>query len=632
MTTPPYDSSRRISIRRSPTKEEVLAILRNVTQESYHQPIEDDPRGSISAYRQMAQQSAVVADQAFTHQQASFFLPYPTQGKPPGSGLTKATFQAQIQRTKDLQDGRILEISALEMVGNQGRLYVNAARVEWLPYDPEPSKAIDMVSENPGYVGNLDHLADPDTGLLTNPHTGEPALEILDIADQSDRTADGASVVSILGGPSQIRDSGIPDQFLASDLGLYVEILASGTAADVGRILKIIAFEDPDLEDPPASGKFPNRITVDDGPLRFQLSSAQADDGGVFTDETIVARNDTPDTMTLLPATVAVGDAYYFGAIGPFDRIELNISTAGEGDWVVVWEFWSGAAWDAVGDIVDNTDGFKLPGLIDILTPSTPGWVATTVNSVTAYYVRARVTSVTTTTTQPLGQTATVFQPGELTADDGGIEWRVLDWRDMGFEIVSMTTPTGGTDDVLGLSGAGRGVYQQTNESDDQFRQRAARLADAVSPNAINRAINRELYPYGLRGLAIDVSNGFDGFFIDEDFIDYYEPGDPDGAPASPFKLILSTQEAYGWFFVFVPCIGEGFDFGFSWDQGPEEPIGGVQIAPAWELGWWDGFAVNADSTYRSIWQAVEELRAGGVGFTMIKDCDLNEDPCPPPS
>jgi len=43
------------------------------------------------------------------------------------------------------------------------------------------------------------------------------------------------------------------------------------------------------------------------------VGGAIADDGGVQTDETVPANNDTASDMTLLPVVPAVDDAYYFG-------------------------------------------------------------------------------------------------------------------------------------------------------------------------------------------------------------------------------------------------------------------------------------------------------------------------------
>lgn len=625
----PHDDRRRLSIRRAPTKDDFLAALETVTAKSYHQPIIDDAGGYVAIYRQMACQAEKLASRALEAQSALFFLPYPTRAGDPASSLVSATFDLVLRTTKDRDQGRIMEIGTLDMVGHQGRRYTNRSRVEWLPFDSVPEKTVPMISENPGWTGNLDHLADPDTGLLVEPDTQRPSTRVLKLATQGGRKNTDASIEIGDGGLAKIRDSGKPDQFIASDVGLYVEIVASANAQNVGRRLKIVNYEEPGLQDPPNSGLFPHSITVDDGAVRHQIGHALADDGGTITDQSAQARDSTQNDMTLLPATAAVGDAYYFGGQGsPFSRIAVVISTAGVGDWVLVWEYWDGSAWTALASLADGTGGLTVTGesFIDYDEPS--DWATTAVDSITDYWIRLRVTSVTTTTTAPLGQSATVFRADPLIAESGSCEWKVLDWAsDLGFEIVQMSAPKGGRDDTLRLLGESRGVFQQSGESDDQFRQRAARLADSVTPKAITRAVNRELSSFGFRAEVLDAGNGFDGFFLDVDATDYYETGDPDAAPKSAYKLLTSNQEAYGWFFVYVPALA-GNDWGMAWDSSPVKTVRGVKVASAWDVGYYDGHSLDANAAYPAIYDAVDGRRAGGIGFSMIRDRARNVDPC----
>lgn len=138
--------------------------------------------------------------------------------------------------------------------------------------------------------------------------------------------------------------------------------------------------------------------------LRQVMQSAQADDGGAFTDETTESNNDTPDDMTLLPATVAANDAYYFGGDFPFRILTVNVSQAGSGDWAGTWEYWNGSAWQGFSSVDDRSDGFKNGGIRTISWDIPTNWAIATVNSVDSYYARFIVDSVTTTVTQPLGQ------------------------------------------------------------------------------------------------------------------------------------------------------------------------------------------------------------------------------------
>ncbi len=182
----------------------------------------------------------------------------------------------------------------------------------------------------------------------------------------------------------------------------------------------------------------------------------------------------------------------------------------------------------------------------------------------------------------------------------------------------------GGRDDDLRLLGENRNLRPRTGESADAFRQRLHTVPDAVTPNAIEGAVNRIHEPYALTGRVIDVGNGFDGLFMDVDAFDYYEPGDV--FPESPWKLLLSVQEAYGWFFVILPYLGAG-EYGFAWDNGPNILLqgSGLTLDSAWDNAFYDGYAVTASAVYASIWETVNRLRLGGIGFTMIRSADLND-------
>ena len=145
--------------------------------------------------------------------------------------------------------------------------------------------------------------------------------------------------------------------------------------------------------------------------IAYKMGYAYADDGASFTDETTAANNTTISDMTLLPATPEVGDAYYFGlADAKFSTLQQNIGIPGEGTWTIIWEYWSGAAWVTCVDIVDGTTGFTAAaGWHDVTHTVQAGWAKTTVNTVEAYWIRARVSAYTDITTQPMGTQCWVY-------------------------------------------------------------------------------------------------------------------------------------------------------------------------------------------------------------------------------
>lgn len=151
-----------------------------------------------------------------------------------------------------------------------------------------------------------------------------------------------------------------------------------------------------------------------------QIDGAVADDGGTLTDETSEATDSTTDDMTLLPDTPATGDAYYFGNGSQFDTFDITISTAGAGDWTIVWEYYDGSSWSSLSGVSDGTGGFTTGGTNTVAWDTPPDWSTTTVDSTELFWVRARVDSYTSITTQPLGEEV-LF--GEEPAD--GLEFTV---------------------------------------------------------------------------------------------------------------------------------------------------------------------------------------------------------------
>lgn len=128
-----------------------------------------------------------------------------------------------------------------------------------------------------------------------------------------------------------------------------------------------------------------------------------ADDGGTYVNYDSELGENTGDDVPLLPATPAQHDATYFGhASYTFSRLDLNITTQGVGTWTITWEYWTGSAW-ATLTVTDNTTGFTATTGWKSVTFTAPSdWAKCTVDSVNAYWIRARVSAYTAVTTQPL--------------------------------------------------------------------------------------------------------------------------------------------------------------------------------------------------------------------------------------
>lgn len=103
-------------------------------------------------------------------------------------------------------------------------------------------------------------------------------------------------------------------------------------------------------------------------------------------------------TVPLVPTTgPGVGDCIYFGNTTRFDRLDVyiedgvsNLSTASPNTFV--WEYWNGGAWAALtvtDGTLNNSKVFGQSGKVtfsDVITE-------VAINSITAYWIRARVTA-----------------------------------------------------------------------------------------------------------------------------------------------------------------------------------------------------------------------------------------------
>ena len=152
------------------------------------------------------------------------------------------------------------------------------------------------------------------------------------------------------------------------------------------------------------------------------LSGAVADDGGSFADETSEANEGSGDDITLLPPTPEVDDAYYIGSADEFYDIDIDITTEGDGVWDIVWEYYNGSSWSPLPDITDGTNGFESSGVNEVSWSIPDNWSVTDVGSITdLYWVRARVDSYTSVTTQPLAGSISLS-----TLPPAGAEFRVF--------------------------------------------------------------------------------------------------------------------------------------------------------------------------------------------------------------
>lgn len=209
--------------------------------------------------------------------------------------------------------------------------------------------------------------------------------------------------------------------------------------------------------------------------------------------------------------------------------------------------------------------------------------------------------------------------PPALAAESGTAAWRVLDWElDLGVLVTNPSSPINGRTAVLDAIGKERQIFRSPGEPDDIYRERVATPADVVSPNAIVRATNRVLAPLGLDGCFREVGQAlFRGFFYDGD------PTSSDPAvafaydfdfavrPQDRWKVYLDYTEFRAFFLIGVPSTALG-EFGFAYDN---HPSGAYDAAPY--LDFYDGYPVGQAAILRNVYNNVNAVKAGGVGFDL---------------
>ncbi len=622
----------------APTLDQFLDLLRRVTPEAYSDPYFEDPTGQIALYRGWAQTFAILSQKV--ERAASRQLLIPAPGFEPPSSSSRATMTVVLRRTRDLGSGLLIGTAAAQLEGPNERIYVNAETVRWLPNDPEGEKTVEFVSTVIGEPGNAEWLGDDD-GFIIDESTGLPALDVTDFRDLSDDRTGTMAVLDVIAGQlSTIRDEGRIPTFREGDVGLYLRINNASNVANIGRVLRVVGYSISAVQDPPDSGLYPRTLILDDGPQAVLIYSAKLDDGGVFTDFTTQAQSPDADDVPLLPSPLAVGDAFYIGALEQFLRVDLELTQRAYGDFSLAFEIWDGAAWVAVPNLADETLEFgAAEGTRSISFAQPAAWVSVVVDGVDAFWLRARCTAVVSLTQQPLaGQIVTYYGPTlAVEATPGEVAWSILDWLDLGVAIVSMTAPAGGRDNDLGMLAVERGYFQEVGETDEDFRYRIRQLPAAVSPNEIRRGIRRILEPYGITSDVIDtqpgISKSFFGLFCDvpvslaPDIVsacDLYGPGDL--FPTNTTFLLIDDIGGAKWHFwalVPAPTLGE---FGCFCDStvpvffvpGPD-----LYFDSAADYALCDGGPWLSELLYRRVAEYLDAAKMLGISWDfLIRDVD----------
>lgn len=147
------------------------------------------------------------------------------------------------------------------------------------------------------------------------------------------------------------------------------------------------------------------------------------DSGAAFVDNSAEADS---AAGTPFEGIAEAADVLYFGKLTKFKNLYLNLQTNGSYG-ARTWEYWNGSAWTAfiptgTGEPMDADGNINL-----IAGGALTGWAMTTVNSISAYWIRVSVASVTTPATilSAGRQNGVVNVDYSLDAGQAGVEGRL---------------------------------------------------------------------------------------------------------------------------------------------------------------------------------------------------------------
>jgi hypothetical protein len=145
----------------------------------------------------------------------------------------------------------------------------------------------------------------------------------------------------------------------------------------------------------------------------------------VWINETTGANNSTANDMTLPPMNSGTpgGDAYYLGCTTQiFDTVKINVTTAGA--WTsgtIRLEYSTGTTTFAYMDTTNYASYFTSTGVKTWTFTPPDNWLLRTVNGVSAYWIRLRVTALSEFSTAPKGGQAWLSYRVTYTLDGGAI-------------------------------------------------------------------------------------------------------------------------------------------------------------------------------------------------------------------
>lgn len=598
------------------TVDEIRQVWASAVDKSYRDPLLDagDGRG-LESYNQAFTQYARISQAIDRTTQSMYLRQHSSQSDLPSAGGAIATVELTLSRTGFLELPLILG-AGTTVVQEQtndsgengpepvltGRRYLLAEDLIFLPGVMGPLTVAAM-AEKPGYGYN-----NPLPGTITV--VAQPGTEFYH---------DKATVlnfVSPLTQRTEIVAVNEADMFVPDHVGQYVQFV---NGANDGKIGRAVAYLPPDLTDP-------------DNLIGSSLQLQQ------------VA---CVEAFSLPSAPFIIGEDVVISTIAGVQTKGRLLAYSDNGTHAKL--------------AIELTDGPEVQ-TIYVGNPASVVAVRTALASVPVSHVLS----------------TGLFDSETQTAAWRILDW-VIDW---GLVATNVAAPSGGRLAMLDLLGGDRGQPRHIGETDDIYRARIVAMADVVSPNAIKRAVQGSFggYKWTLREPGQDTLRGcfFDTHApedcLDSDtliwsgtttlgaFTEFQEPveyrnagGDViasgyfGGIVAGNFYMIrkvngehvpvagdvivgLLTHAEYSP----VASIHNPYRDKFRWDCLLSllefraffiiemQRLDLDDFGSAYEESFadttffYDGYAVGNSIVYRRVYQAVDAVRAAGVGFDLV--------------
>lgn len=213
--------------------------------------------------------------------------------------------------------------------------------------------------------------------------------------------------------------SGISNLTLNLELGLWTgNAPGTGTAVQTSAVETFNSLNFGDVDSSGTRTPHTNGTYVANKGINANLTHIYRYDSSAGTYSSNLVNSSVP--FNLFPSPAGNGDILYIGIqtsvtdVAPFaGGVIFDITQAAAGTHTIVWEYFTGiqenpGTWTTITALRDNTDSsgvFRVTGINGIFfrPPQTASetWYANSINSVTAFWIRARISAFTSMTTIP---------------------------------------------------------------------------------------------------------------------------------------------------------------------------------------------------------------------------------------